>query len=180
MKHLFLVVLFFSVNLVYAKDDCQALLEQHLESDMDLSYQEFDQTMDSGFRQLSAQGCHSESADLIERYIEVNSAEQSSLRWHIAQSRAMAGQNTEAIRYARTTLLEEEDFSERALRWNDYVLATIAFLEGNREQLLFHREKIAEGVGEHPGNELNLRLIDALVGHSGTDYSAALKSLQAE
>lgn len=180
MKHLILVILFLPATFVYAEDDCQALLEQHLESDMDLSYQEFDQTMGSGFRLLSAQGCHSESADLIERYIEVNSAEQNSLRWHIAQARAMAGENSEAIRYARTTLLDEEDFSERALRWNDYVLATIAFLEGNRDKLLSHRERIAEGVGEHPGNELNLRLIDALVDHSGTDYSEALKSLQEE
>lgn len=180
MKNLIPAFLFLSATLVYAEDDCQSLLERHMESDMDLSYQEFDQTMGGGFRLLSAQGCHSESADLIERYIEVNSAEQSSLRWHIAQSRAMAGENSEAIRHARTTLLEVEDFSERALRWNDYVLATIAFLEGNRDRLLFHREKIAEGVGEHPGNELNLRLIDALVDHPGTDYSAALESLQAE
>lgn len=180
MKHLIFAVLFFSYAFVYAEDDCQALLERHLETDMDLSYKEFDQTMGSGFRVLSAQGCHSESADLIERYIEVNSAEQSSLRWHIAQERAMAGENSEAVHYARTTLLEQEDFSERALRWNDYVLATIAFLEGNRDKLRFHRDQIAEGVGEHPGNELNLRLIDALVGYPGSDYSAALESLQTQ
>jgi hypothetical protein len=134
MKHLIFIALSLSTTFIQAEVDCQTLLEQHLESDMNLSYKDFDQTMGSGFRVLSAQGCHSESAELIERYIEHNSAEQSSLRWHIAQARAMAGENAEAIRYARTTLLEEEDFSERALRWNDYVQATIAFLEGNREK----------------------------------------------
>jgi len=180
MKYLILAVFTLLLSPAHAQDNCRSLLEQHLQSDMNLSYEEFDQTMDSGFRVLSAQGCHSEAADLIERYIEVNSAEQNSLRWHIAQARAMSGENAEAIRYARTTLLEDEDFSERALRWNDYVLATIAFLEGDRERLLYHREKIAEGVGEHPGNELNLRLVDALVDHSGTDYSTALKSLQSK
>ena len=178
MKYLIFTAFLLSTGLAHAEDNCQKLLEKHLESDMDLSYKEFDQTMDSGFRALSAQGCDSESADLIERYIEVNSAEQSSLRWHIAQARAMSGENSEAIRYARTTLVEKEDFSERALRWNDYVLATIAFLEGERESLISHRNNIADGVGEHPGNELNLRLIDALVDYSGTDYSAALQSLQ--
>lgn len=180
MKYVLFMIVLLSTAFVRAEENCQTLLEKHLESDMGLSYEEFDQTMDSGFRVLSAQGCHGESAELIERYMEVNSAEQSSLRWHIAQARAMAGENSEAVRYARTTLLEKEDFSERPLRWNDYVLATIAFLEGDRDKLMVHRNKIAEGVGEHPGNELNLRLVDALIDHSGIDYSTALKSLQSQ
>jgi len=178
MKYLIFVTTVLSFNLVHAAGNCDDFLEKHLESDMGLSYEEFDQTMDSGFRVLASQGCHSEAADLIERYIKVNSAEESSLRWHVAQLRAMIGDKGEAVRYARTTILEDEDFSERALRWNDYVLATIAFLEGNQEKLKNHRDKVAEGVGEHPGNELNLRLLDALIDHDGSDYSTALKSLQ--
>ena len=80
MKYLIPAMICLSFSLVYADDRCNALLEKHLESDMDLSYEEFDQTMDSGFRVLGAQGCHTEAADLIERYIEENSAEQNSLR----------------------------------------------------------------------------------------------------
>ena len=117
MKYLIFIALSLFATFLYAEVDCQTLMEQHLESDMNLSYKEFDQTMGSGFRVLSAQGCHSESADLIERYIEHNSAEQSSLRWHIAQARAMAGENAEAIRYARTCLTSTTLSGCRQLKW---------------------------------------------------------------
>ena len=180
MKFLVYASIALSIAQAHAGDSCQALFEKHLESDMSLSYEEFDQTMNNGFRVLAGRGCHREAADLIEKYIEVNSAEQNSLRWHVAQLRAMSGENAEAIRYARKTLLENEDFSERPLRWNDYILATIAFLEGDRKKLSYHRDKVAEGVGEHPGNELNLRLLDALLEYSGTNYSAALETLKPE
>lgn len=178
MKYMIVALIIIPFSLVRADADCQALLETHLESDMALTYEEFDQTMDSGFRILGAKGCHEEAADLIEEYIRVNSAEQRSLRWHIAQLRAMHGANEEAARYAKSSLLEHEDFSERALRWNDYVLATIAFLEGDRESLIRHRDNVAEGVGEHSGNELNLKLLDALIENFDSDYATALKTLQ--
>ncbi|NEZ04986.1 hypothetical protein G4Y73_12580 [Wenzhouxiangella sp. XN201] len=177
MKSILIVLAVIPFSMVQADVDCQSLFEKHLESDMELSYQEFDQTMDSGFRVLGAKGCNEEAADLIEEYIRVNSAEQRSLRWHIAQLRAMHGANAEAVRYAKSSLLDQEDFSERALRWNDYVLATIAFLEGDRKGLVRHRDKVAEGVGEHPGNELNLKLLDALIENFGADYATALEAL---
>lgn len=160
-----------------AESDCERLYQAHLESDLSLSYQEFDQTMGSGFRALSAQGCERHAADLIEAYIEFTGAEQSSLRWHIAQLRASHGDYAEAASYARASLREDEDFSEYPLRWNDYVLATVAFLEKDREALIKHRDRVAEGVDEHRGNAMNLRLLDALIEHFELSYSDALKSL---
>ncbi|RFF31201.1 hypothetical protein DZC52_05110 [Wenzhouxiangella sediminis] len=160
--------------------DCEKLFQQHLETDLSLSYQEFDQTMGSGFRALAQAGCERRAADLIEAYIEATGAEQSSLRWHIAQLRASHGDNAEAIRYARASLRENEDLSEHPLRWNDYVLATIAFLEKNREALIDHRERVAEGVDEHRGNAMNLRLLDAMIEHFGASYSDAMQSLANE
>lgn len=145
--------------------DCAALYEEHKNSDLTLSYKKFDQTMGSGFRVLAGAGCQKEAADLIEEYIDVNDAKQSSLRWHIAQLRAGHGDYAAAIEYAHTVLLEEEDFSERPLRWNDYVLASIAFWEKDKEALVTHRDRVEEGLEEHPGNELNLRLLDALIKH---------------
>lgn len=177
MKYMIVALMMVPFSLVRADVDCQSLFEKHLESDMRLSYEEFDQTMGSGFRALGAKGCHKEAADLIEAYIQENSAQQSSLRWHIAQLRAMHGANEAAVEYAESSLLEQEDFSKRALRWNDYVLATVAFLEGDRERLVHHRDKVAEGVGEHPGNELNLKLLDALIENFGADYATALEAL---
>lgn len=177
MKYMVGVLFLVPFSVVQADVNCVSLFEKHHESAMKLTYEEFDQTMGGGFRVLGAEGCHKEAADLIEEYIRVNSAEQRSLRWHIAQLRAMHGANEEAVRYAKSSLLEKEDFSERALRWNDYVLATIAFLQKDREKLLHHRDNVADGVGEHPGNKLNLRLLDALIENPESDYATALESL---
>ena len=177
MKYFLFTLIIIPFSFVNA-DDCQILFQKHIQSDMNLSYEEFDQTMDGGFRVLASEGCHKEAADLIEEYIRVNSPEQRSLRWHVAQLRAMQGANTEAVRYAGMSLSDEEDFSENALRWNDYVLATIAFLEGDRENLVQYRDSVAAGVGQHPGNEMNLRLLDALVENFDSDYATALKALK--
>lgn len=177
MKNILPALLLVSFSLAHADTDCQSLYEAHLESDMTLTYEKFDQTMDSGFRVLAGKGCAKEAADLIEQYIGHNSAEQSSLRWHVAQLRASHGNNEEAIRFAKTTLIENEDFSVRPLRWNDYVLATIAFLEQNEENLAFHRERVADGVDEHQGNAMNLRILDAFVQNFGADYATALRTL---
>lgn len=160
-----------------AEVDCEKLYQQHLETDLSLSYKEFDQTMGSGFRVLGQAGCDRRAADLIEAYIDATGAEQSSLRWHIAQLRASHGDNAEAVKYARASLRDNEDLSEHPLRWNDYVLATIAFLEKDREALSTHRDRVAEGVDEHRGNAMNLRLLDAMIEHFDASYSEAMQSL---
>lgn len=157
--------------------DCESLYQQHLESDLSLSYQEFDQTMGSGFRALDEKGCTRHAADLIEAYIEATGAGKSSLRWHIAQLRASHGDYAEAIEYARASLLEEDKAASIPLRWNDYVLATIAFLEKDREALIRHRDRMAEGVDEYQGNAMNLRLIDAMIKHFYASYADAMQSL---
>lgn len=157
--------------------DCAAELEIHLKSDLTLSYEEFDQTMGSGMRVLSAKGCHSESAELIEAYIAHNHATESSLRWHIAQHRAMAGEYDEAIQSAKAVLRSGEDLDNDPFRWNDYVLATIAFLEHDREALIRHRDNVAMGKDQHHGNAINLRLLDALVEHFGATYAEATRSM---
>lgn len=79
----------------------------------------------------------------------------------------MAGQTDQAIASARQVLLAEEDFLQNALRWNDYVIATIASLEGDKERLIVHRNKVAEGAGDFWGNRLNLKLLDSLIRHFG-------------
>lgn len=164
----------------HAETDCERLYQEHLKSDLSLSYEAFDQTMGSGFRALSAAGCEREAADLIEAYIEATGAGQSSLRWHIAQLRASHGAYSEAIRYARSSLIEEEKAAGIPLRWNDYVLATIAFLEKDRQALITHRDRVADGVEDHAGNAMNLRLLDALIEHFDASYSEAMQSLARE
>jgi hypothetical protein len=160
-----------------AEPDCEALYRAHLESDLGLAYEEFDQTPGRGFRVLAMNGCSTAAADLIEAYIAINEASQRSLRWHVAQLRATAGDYPRAIASARQALSDAEDFTIRPLRWNDYVLATIAFLERDREALVRHRDRVAEGK-EHPGNAMNLRLLDALVRHFDESYAYATSHIE--
>lgn len=159
--------------------DCEQLYQAHLKTDLSLDYRAFDQTEGQGFRALVTKpGCEKQAADLIEAYIAANGAKQSSLRWHIAQLRATQGDSVAAIRYSKTVLTDKDDRKPGALRWNDYVRATIAFLEKDRVALQNHREAVAAGKDEHFGNALNLKLLDSLLRHFDRDYAFA--SLQIE
>jgi len=156
--------------------DCEKAYQKHLQSDLTLSYQEFDQTMDSGFRPLAKLGCKKQAADLIEQYILHNNADQNSLKWHVAQLRAFTGNYISAIKNANLVLSEKEDFSKKALRWNDYVLATIAFLEKDKAKLIEHRNNVAAAKNEHYGNEMNMKLLDALIEHFDESYQYAMNT----
>ena len=57
----------FISNVAFA--DCKAALEERLKDDLNLTYQQFDQTDDAGFRLLEKSGCHTEAAILIKRFI---------------------------------------------------------------------------------------------------------------
>lgn len=172
-----LVLVFLWVSPLSWALDCDAEYAAHQTSDMALSYEEFDQSEGRGFRALAGRGCYQQAADLIQDYIQHTQAKQPSLRWHIAQLRASAGQYEAAVVYARRSLLAEEDFSDNPLRWNDYVLATIAFLEHDMEGLIEHRDAVAEGIAEAKGNEVNLRLLDALIQNFDQDYATATRVL---
>ncbi len=163
---------------VHATPRCEALYAEHLQTDLQLSYAAFDQTEGSGFRVLARSGCLKEAADLIERYVEHTQAPERSLLWHIAQLRAEQGDSAEAIRYARKVVTETEDHVRNPLRWNDYVLATIAFLERDKPRLIRHRNRIAAAADAHFGNQLNLKLIDSLVRNFDKDYKYAVSHIQ--
>ncbi len=150
--------------------DCSALLKEHLQTDLSLSYREFDQTQGKGFRAMG--DCDKETADLIEAYIQKN-GEASSLVWHVAQLRAMAGDYQQAIIQAKRVLHSKEDAAKIPLRWNDYVLATIAFLENDKASLIAHRNAVAEGAEAYPGNKRNLELLDGLIRDFGSSYKYA-------
>jgi hypothetical protein len=157
--------------------DCTNEYQKHVKTDLNLTYEEFDQTQNSGMRILGNAGCHKETADLIEAYIQKNQARENSLRWHVAQQRAMADDYPLSIISAKQALLAEENFAVRPLRWNDYVLATIAFMEGNKEALVAHRNEVAKGADAYFGNRLNLKLLDVLIANFGKSYSYAAGKL---
>lgn len=159
-------------------NNCDQAYQAQLQSDMALSYEAFDQTPGQGFRTLAQMGCEKQAADLIEAYIRRNGAQQSSLRWHIAQLRASHGDYESAIDYANQVLRRREDFTENPLRWNDYVLATIGFWERNRDKLVHHRDRVAAASDAHPGNAMNLKLLDNLIQYFDYNYKYATSRLE--
>ncbi|MGT3155993.1 hypothetical protein ACVSNX_11380, partial [Legionella pneumophila] len=56
--------------------------------------------------------------------------------------------------------------------WNDYVYATIAFLNNDMAKLKFHRDKIAAGPLLN-GIKPNLNVVDNLILYFGKPYSIA-------
>ncbi len=178
MHKLAIAVLFTCLAFGSTANDCEQLYQQHLQTDMSLDYQAFDQTPGQGFRALAEISCQKQAADLIESYIRTTGAEQSSLRWHIAQLRASHGDYESAIDYANQVLLKKEDFSVRALRWNDYVLATVGFLERDKEKLLYHRDRVATASDEHQGNVMNLKLLDSLIKYFDYNYNYATSRIE--
>lgn len=152
---------------------CAAMFQAHLKTDLTLGYEAFDQTEGQGFRALAESGCDREGADLIEAYAKANPSKQSSLVWHVAQLRASAGQTAEAIAAAKASVDPKEDLAKSPFHWNDYVLATIAFLERDKAALQRHRDRVAEARGADMGNEMNLKLLDALVRYFDASYDYA-------
>jgi len=153
--------------------DCRDLFEHHVKSDMDLDYQSFDQTPGQGFRALASAGCPAEAANLIEAYINVNDATETSLIWHVAQLRGRAGQVEEAIR-AATASLDPDEPADSAFKWNAHVNAYIAFLIKDRESFEANRGALQQAADLHRGNRINAGMWTRLAPYIELGYSEAV------
>jgi hypothetical protein len=164
------LLLIFS-NLVLA--DCKSLLNERLNNDLNLTYEQFDQTNKSGFRLLENSNCYAEAASLIRAYIKHNSSNKKSLTWHLAQMEGFAGNYEAAIKHAKTVLKENEDLSKFPMLWNDFVLGNIAFWSKDKEQLKIHIAKIEKKSNFKP-NEINLNYLKKLLINFESSYKTAL------
>jgi len=134
------IITFLSLFSVFSYGiDCKSEFQKHLKTDLNLTIDEFDQTENGGFRSLGDKGCFKEAGDLIELYIKKHNSRDLTMRWHVAQLRALSGDNKKAAESGRLSLVESEDFNKSPLRWNDYVLASIGFFEG-KKMFLFSTE----------------------------------------
>lgn len=158
--------------------ECESSYQQHRQSDLSLSYQAFALMPDQGFKALASMGCEKQAADLIQIYINANDAEQFQLYWEIAQLRALHGDYDQAIDNANRALLKKEDFASSPLRWNDFVLATVGFLEQDMAKLSYHRDRVAVGKDEHPRNLYNLRTLDNLIKYFNYNYRYATSNFE--
>lgn len=153
---------------------CAALYRERIAADLDLPYETFDQTEGRGFRILAGAGCPAEAADLIEAWVAKNATSRRSLDWHIAQMRAEAGATEAAVAAARRSLISETEARANAFKWNDYVLAVIAFLHKDRAAFDRHRAVLAEAADAHAGNAMNLHFLDRLAVRFDASYANAL------
>lgn len=137
-----------------------------------LEFNAFDQTMGEGWRKYSNQGCMKEAASLIDDYHDVHQANLENWqkrinRWHAGQMYAMLG-DYETARSRFLGSYNPDEPEEPDFPWNDYVSATIAFLDGDPEKLQEHRDRIAATDGQQ-----NLHVVDNLLEYFGAPYSVA-------
>ncbi|MCA8893147.1 MAG: hypothetical protein KDA56_15320 [Hyphomonas sp.] len=154
---------------------------------MAMDYWTFDQ-MPEGLQSVSDKpGCELAAADLVRGYHaslrakgepvshtfpegEVrfsDNGEVTLLYWHEGQIRAMHGQSRAALcLFRRSIKPEEQSFGG----WNEYVRATIAFIEGNRSALEAERANL---VAKVPADNLNLGVVDGLIACFGRSYANA-------
>jgi hypothetical protein len=150
-----------------------------LQSELDKSVFQFDQDMNGGWRALDQKGCTLQAAILLDVYnlddvrSEKKGDNRGALFFHAGQLYAMAGVPQVAIRRFYSSLDPGEDAEKaQVLSWNAYVLATIGFLERNKEAVRFQREQIAIGP-KTDGNKINLRVVDGLLKCWDQSYKGA-------
>jgi hypothetical protein len=167
----------FISNVVFA--DCKVALEERLKEDLNLTYQQFDQTYDAGFRLLEKSGCHAEAAILIKRFITHNNSKESSLTWHLAQMEGLAGNYKQAVFHAKKVLDPDEDLSNSKMYWNDFVLGNIAFWSKDEAKLRKHIANIENGQNFKP-NQINLNFLNQLLKSFDSSYKQALSEPSGE
>ncbi len=126
----------------------------------------FDQDQSGGWRELQSKGCDLAAAMLIDSYI-VDAPEElklitiEDLYFHAGQLYAGAGLKKLAVRrFLRSLNLHEH--GDEDLAWNAYVFSTIAFLQGDREELAHQRRLLASAKPTRE-NKINLGVVDGLV-----------------
>ena len=147
-------------------------------SDLQLSYQDFDQKPGQGWRRLADGKKFLEAAQLIDRYAKQKSGlaewQQINLRFHAGQLYAFAGKERLALERFKKSLYAKLP-ANSPVRWNAYVRATIAFLEKDRDTLKKQREIIARGP-KFRGSIPNLDVVDRLLKNFGQPYRTAYRA----
>lgn len=170
-----LYVLWALLPLVFSLLVLQANVRGATTDALNLGYQQFDQTPHSGWRALSDEDRYHDAAAMIGAYLTGHASldrfQRANLHFHAAQMLAFAGDAAGALKHLSSARLDPEPPGS-PVRWNDYVAATIAFLQRERGQLLAARERIARGTaidGEIP----NLNVVDRLISHYNQPYRTA-------
>jgi len=150
----------FSTGAVAA--DCKQALKQIGPAAMQMPVDQFDQDEVKGWRALQNQGCFVEAAQLIEYFALEYDSNYRRLKWHLAQMQAFAGNTTEALAAARLSVSPVQEQMHPDFDWNDYVLATMAFLQSDRAAFDAHRAFLKRNASKSQLNAANVDVIDRL------------------
>lgn len=130
---------------------------------LQMPYQKFDQTQHEGWRKYEGQGCYNESALLLDKYLTVNKTKLLDwqiriISWHAGQMFAFDN-NYSLARIRFLSALNPNQPKDADLDWNNYVHATIAFLDKDMAALKLHRDAMAD----RPNKDANLPFVDGLI-----------------
>jgi hypothetical protein len=154
--------------------------QSELQQLMGSSYRDFDQNLpDGGWRKYQRLGCYEAAFNLLNQYqashsSELTPAQVRILSWHAGQ---VAGFENDYFD-ARKNFVSSFDLNEPAnatLFWNDYVFASIAFLDHDVETLKAHRDRIAREPLTN-GKQPNLNVVDNLTRYFNMPYGVAYSS----
>jgi len=158
-----------------ATDECAVAPEVHAEY-LALGYRAFDQRPGEGWRSLilgpdEGFPCATVVGELIDEYAQVNAEELTPfnlqiLRWHAGQLYGFA-ELTELARERFIASINPVE-AEGAPPWNAYVRASVAFLDGDLEELQRQRAIIAA-----TESQMNLAVVDRLIDGFGKSYAEA-------
>ena len=149
---------------------------------LSLEWETFDQTPHEGWRRYGEDrwdepGCQRLAAELIEAYlaenIDLKAGERRVSSFHAGQLFAFSADNNNALKHFYRSFNANEP-AESDGRWNAYVRATIAFLEGDQHTLVASRRVLEDHLSSRM-NRINLRLVRAFEAKIGASYSEALQ-----
>ena len=159
---------------VHASDaDCAAALKKIGDTALRAPVGQFDQDPTVGWRALSDRGCFAEAAQLIEYYALDYDSKYRALKWHLAQMHALAGNVDKALEAAQLSLSPIQEQMHPDFDWNDYVLATMAFLRGDRPAFDKYRAALKATSPRNPMNAANEAVVDNLDRCFGKPYADA-------
>ena len=153
--------------------DCAATLKKIGNTALRAPVDQFQQDPTVGWRALSDRGCFAEAAQLIERYALDYDLKYRGLKWHLAQMHALAGNVEKALEAAQLSLSPIQEQMHPDFDWNDYVLATMAFLRGDRPTFDKHRAALKAAAPRNPMNAANESVVDSLERCFGKSYGDA-------
>lgn len=142
------------------------------------SFQQFDQTLGAGWRDLVLQQKYADAAVAIQKYRELHamtlsSQEDASLEFHLGNVYALLDQRDKAIYWFRQAL------ASKALGNPAYPQAHVAFLAKDKPALLAARNTLAT-TNPGPWREGDLKEVDAMIKYFGQPFEVVFGALNCE